>query len=212
LMKKLNVNNTIDKKTGGGTAERTLKMSESLQEAGLECSILSDDMSDENGPTIRGEENTILLPCISKRLYLPSLSLTTFRMIREAVLAADIVHLMSHWTFINAFVYLLIRIYRKKYVVCPAGSMTIYGRSKTFKRIYNYIIGKSIIKNASSCIAITKDEIKQFESYGIRKENIALIPNGVSSSDFETSNHEDFKKQFGLSDKPMILFWTAEFH
>jgi glycosyltransferase involved in cell wall biosynthesis len=204
-MKILNVNCTIDKKTGGGTAERTLKMSQSLHLAGIVCSILSLDMGDEGGEN-SNEVNTILLPCMSKRFYFPLLTYGTLKKIRAVVLESDIIHLMSHWSVINVIVYIFIRLYRKKYVFCPAGAMVIYGRSKYFKNIYNLVIGNSIIKNASACIAITKDEIKKFEELGIKREKISHIPNGVSANDFVTNGIGVFKNQYGLSNNPFILF------
>ena len=77
---------------------------------------------------------------------------------------------MSHWTPINILAYVLIRFYRKPYVVCPAGALPIFGRSKLFKRFYNKIVGKRIIKNADGCIAVTPDEISISYHMGFKKK------------------------------------------
>jgi glycosyltransferase involved in cell wall biosynthesis len=205
-MKILNVNCTIDKEKGGGTAERTLKMSESLHNAGHKCSILSLDIGSEKNATMTSSIKTILLPCILKRFYFPSLSWKSLKRIKNSVKTADIIHLMSHWTVINAIVYVFIKVYQKKYVVCPAGAMVIFGRNKIFKKLYNVVVGKSIIKNAAACIAITTDEITQFDEYGVKLDNIVHIPNGVSLCDFQIDKNRDFRQQFQIPNKPFILF------
>ena len=206
-MKILNVNFSIDKVTGGGTAERTLKMSESLQQAGHECSILSLDIGDlEQTKKRLNKIDFILLKCFIKRYYLPVLSINTLQLIRYAIQKADIIHLMSHWTMINILLYYYAKKYKKPYVICPAGAMTIFGRSKSLKILYNWTIGKKIIKNASACIAITNDEINDFRQYDVDNQQIKLIPNGISADDFYEKNNRDFRKEYQLNDRPFILY------
>jgi len=93
---------------------------------------------------------------------------------------------MNHWCLLNAFVYLTAQLQHKPYVVCPAGALPIFGRSKTLKRLYNMIIGKAIILRAAHCIAITKNEVPHFLSYGVKPEKISIIPNGI---DIEPVKH-----------------------
>jgi glycosyltransferase involved in cell wall biosynthesis len=206
-MKILNVNCTIDKETGGGTAERTLKMSQSLQLFGQECSILSLKIGDLTDTQTKLKDiKFILLPCLIKRFYIPIPTFKVITLIKKSIKTADIIHLMSHWTILNVIVYHYAKKLKKPYVVCPAGAMVIFGRNKLFKKVFNFFIGKSIIRNAAACIAITADEIEQFKQHGVKKKNITHIPNGVSSSDFKGDKNRDFRQQFKLPNKPFILF------
>ena len=203
-MKILNVSTTIDPVTGGGEAERSFQMSKFLMQSGADCSLLTIDTGlDSDRRNFLGEGKVIILPCIFKRFYIPKFS---FRAINEIVGEADIVHLIGHWTFLNAIVYLAIHKQSKPYVVCPAGALSIFGRSKLFKKIYNFIIGKKIIQNASMCIAVTPDEINSFTSYGVNKNKVHVIPNGIAENDFLAEDNIHFRGKYGLSKMPFILF------
>ena len=200
-MKILNVNHTIDAVTGGGTAERTLQMSRHLIEGGIYCSILTMNQGTAQGTLDGGK--IIVIPSVSRRFHIPKFP---FHGIRAAVHEADIIHLMGHWTVINALVYLVARNQDKPYVFCPAGALPIFGRSRWLKRIYNVVIGKQIVRNAAKCIAITEAEKSHFREYGIEEKAIVVIPNAVSEPEFCSNDDAGFRKRFGLSDRPFILF------
>jgi glycosyltransferase involved in cell wall biosynthesis len=119
---------------------------------------------------------------------------------------ADVIHLMGHWNILNALVYFAIRKQNKPYVVCPAGALPIFGRSKLFKKIYNLVIGHKIIRNASMCIAVTPDETGSFISYGVNQDKVHVIPNGISDTDFIAEDNKYFRKKFDLGVRPFILF------
>lgn len=203
-MKILNVNHLLDPVTGGGTAERTFQMSRFLAEAGTDCSILTTDigLTAERMDALQGIE-VLAFSCLSKRFYIPRCS---YRQIRKLIQGVDIIHLMGHWTFLNAIVYFIARRLRKPYVVCPAGALPIYGRSKVFKSIYNLVVGKRIMDNAAGYIAITADELPQFQTYGIDPDRVVIIPNGVDGTDYISSDDSGFRKKYGLGSEPFILF------
>jgi hypothetical protein len=144
---------SLDRVTGGGSVERTYQMSRSLAKAGEECTILTTDigLTPERIKELEGV-TVVALPCLSQRFYLPKFK---YKEIVDLVRNADIIHLMTHWTFLNALVYFIAQRHKKPYVVCPAGVLLIYGRSKVIKVLYNWLIGKSLIRNATRHIAIT---------------------------------------------------------
>lgn len=147
--------------------------------------------------------NVIALPCLLKRFYISRFS---YSKIKKIVGVADIVHLMGHWTFINALVYIISKRLNKPYIICPAGALPIYGRSKFIKKLYNWVIGSKIIRNANSHIAIAINEINQFQDYGVEVNKISLIPNGINVEDFQTANIADFRRKYGFGDAPFMLF------
>ena len=160
-MKVLNVNMSLDPVTGGGTAERTFQISKSLAKAGTECMVLTTDLGlTPERIKAMGKVRVIALPCLFRRFYVPKFS---YKQIKNVVKSVDVVHLMGHWTFINALVYFIAHRLNKPYVVCPAGALPIYGRSKFIKKLYNWVIGRKIIRNANGHIAIAVNEINQFQ-------------------------------------------------
>lgn len=204
-MKILNVNMTLDPVFGGGTAERTFQISRFLAKAGIECTVLTTDLglTPERINYLEGIK-VISLPCSLKRFYIPKFS---YKQIKNIVDSVDIVHLMGQWTFINALVYFVAHRLKKPYVVCPAGSLPIYGRSKLLKWLYNWIIGKKIIRNASGHIAISPDEIFQFQTYGIHSDNVSNISNGINREDYLARDNWGFRSKYGLGNPPFILFF-----
>lgn len=195
---------SLDPVKGGGTAERTFQMSRFLAISGVKCTILT------IGPGINGKRledsegiRVIVLPCLFERFYFPRF---TFRHIRSLVEESDLVHLMGHWTFINALVYFFAACLHKPYVVCPAGSLPVYGRSKWLKMSYNWIIGKRIIYNASGHIAITADEVSQFQRYGVHPNRVTVIPNGIDIKNYLSKDDADFRNKYELSNHSFILF------
>lgn len=203
-MNVLNVNMTLDPVAGGGTAERTFQMSRFLVKSGVDCTVLSTDLgwSPARAKAFAGIE-VVTLPCFWKRFYFPKLSI---RRIRDAVSRADVIHLMGHWTVLNALVYLFARRFRKPYVVCPAGSLLMYGRSKLLKRLFSLLIGTRIIRHANGCIAVTPSEKPHFKMYGVAADRITVIPNGIDPEQYIAHDDDTFRAQYGLGKQPFILF------
>lgn len=195
---------SLDPVSGGGTVERTVQMSRYLVRHGVNCTVLTTDigLTQKRVNDLEGI-NIVRLKTLNKRYYLPILSPGK---IRNYVRSADIIHLMNHWTFLNAIVYLFARGLRKPYVLCPAGTLSIYGRSKKFKKLYNLLIGKRIIRNAWGLIAISNKEINQFCKYGVERKKIVLIPNGIDPSYIKCADANDFRKKYGIGKSPFIIF------
>ncbi|RJG02930.1 glycosyltransferase [Noviherbaspirillum sedimenti] len=203
-MRVLNVNSSLDFKTGGGTAERTFQMSRFLAGEGTECTVLTIDTGlDEARIHALEPAKVLALPILWRRFYLPKISWKT---ITGLVNNADIIHLMGHWGVLNALVYIAVRRAGKPYVVCPAGALPIFGRSSRLKRLYNFVIGNAIIRNASAWIAVTPAEFPQFESYGIPASQVAVIANGICKDDFSSFDIVQFRNKNNLPDVPVILF------
>lgn len=200
----LNVNSSLDPVWGGGTSERTIQVSRHLQKAGVNCTILTTDLgfSNERLKDL-GDVQCKTLHCIFKRFFIPKFS---YRDVEQLVKRADVIHLMSHWTVLNAIVYSIAVRLKKPYVVCPAGALPIYGRSKRIKNIYNRVIGRNIIRNASGHVAITGDEIPHFMSYGVAEEKISIIPNGTRATEDVADDELAFRKKYGLGKYPFLLF------
>ncbi len=186
-MKILNVNHSIDCITGGGTAERSYQISRFLQKKGFECQILTLDPlpSTEKIDALSGVK-IISLPCWNRRFYVPKPALLK---IRSAVKNADIVCLNGHWTLLNLLVYFFIRQCQKPYIVTPAGALPIFGRSRILKKMYNFLGGSQLIKKAHGFVAIASNEVEHFTDYGIPKQDIIFIPNGVDPTLFSDLNN-----------------------
>jgi len=201
----LHVNMSLDPVTGGGGAERTVQLARAFVRGGYSSTLLTLDLGlDEQFQEELKQDglDALLLPCVSKRFYIPWLSL---RKIASKVKSVDVIHIMGHWTLINMVTFLFCLVYKKPYVVCPAGALPIFGRSKIIKKIYNKLIGQRMIRHADACIAITEHEIEHFANYGVPPSHVSVIPNGINRIDFESVDNNGFKAKHGIKG-PFILF------
>lgn len=206
-MRVLNVNTMLDPVSGGGTAERTFQLTRSMARAGTECAVLTLDgsLAPERVESL-AEARVLTLPLLWGRYDVPKVSFSSLEKVRAVVEGSDVVHLMNHWSLLNAMVYLLARRLGKPYVVCPAGALPIYGRSKRLKMVYNRLVGNGIIRNAAGHVAITAGEIPHFEAYGVEAGRVSVIPNGVDPADYRAKDDAGFRQRHGLGAAPFILF------
>lgn len=205
-LKILAVNQLIDPVTGGGTAERTLQLAQHFAALGNECTILTLDcgMTNDLIDNIQRDRlKLFILPCLNRRFYIPKFRLSD---IYSLVDNADIIHIMGHWTFLNVLVSYLARKLNKAYVVCPAGALPVFGRSRMIKQVYNVLGGRRTIRSASAHIAIANNEIDQFALYGLDSDRITTIPNGVNPLDYQACDVSAFRHNNGLGAAPYILF------
>ena len=193
---------SLNRVTGGGTVERVIQLHKALIKLGVESHILTinDPTNDAQTTTV---ENVTNLPCLNSRWFIPYLSIST---IKGLVQEADAIHLMNHWTVINAWVYFWARKLKKPYIICPAGALTIFGRSKIKKFLYQQLIGNKIIRNASAAIAISPNEVELMEKCGVVTDKIVNIPNGVNEDDFSSNDVTAFRNKFNIGKVPYILF------
>ena len=201
----LNVNQTLDPVSGGGTAERTFQMSRYLAlDPEVEVTILTLDIGlTEQRCQDLSAVRMVVLPCLNRRFYLPPVWTSK---IADVVQKADVVHLMGYWTILNLLVYYWIRRYKKPYVVCPAGALPIFGRSRLLKQIYNVLGGRRYIKHANFQIAVSRNEFECFSGYGVSADSVHLIPNGIEPESYVYRNDEEVRSLFGLGADPFLLF------
>ncbi len=203
-MRILNVNSILGLKAGGGTAERTFQMSRHLAMRKVETTVLTLDIDlDVLRKQAIAPATVVALPCVWRRFYIP---LSGWRVIANLVKEADVIHLMGHWGVLNAIVYVAAKLAKKPYVVCPAGSLLLFGRSRLLKQLYNFIVGNALIRDAAAWIAVTDSEFMHFEKYGISSSSVVVIPNGVNKPDTFVINRKKFLKRHNLPDAPIILF------
>ncbi|MGH7146378.1 MAG: glycosyltransferase family 4 protein, partial [Nitrospiraceae bacterium] len=81
-----------------------------------------------------------------------------------------------------------------------------FGRSRSLKRLYNFVIGRRIVKHAARCIAVTRSELPHFERYGVSADRVTVIPNGSDLERFTATGDGNFRARIGLGADPFILF------
>lgn len=203
-MRILNVNSIVDPVLGGGTAERTMQVSRTLAMAGHQVTVLALDIGSQDLSAGLPEGMRLrLLKCLNQRFQVPRVSMTY---LRSLVSNYQVIHMMGHWSLLNVFVALAARSEGIPYVVCPAGALSIFGRSRLIKWGFNQLAGKRMVKNSSAWIAVTEDECRQFNNYGVASEHVTVIPNGIAPEDYLCDSGAEYPFMEFTGGAPYVLF------
>ena len=204
-MKILHVIQNLEKEKGGGVTARNIKLIKYFEKKDIKNYTLSLKSKNKKNSeeTFIDKNRNHNLRYINERFPLPFPNI--FK-ISKLVRNSDVILLTNFWTLLNAYVYIFCKLFSKNYIICPAGALIIFGRSKIIKYIYYQVIGKYIIKDCSAIISITKKEKRQFIERNIPSSKIFNIPNGIDiiskrSKKLCNQDNLNFKKN-----KPYILF------
>lgn len=200
-MRVLSVNSLIGPVSGGGTAERTVQLARAMARSGMQVRVLATDAGLRARPDV-GRAELALLACANERFIIPRAN----GEIERSVAQSDVVHLCNHWTVLNLMVRRAARRLGKPYVVCPAGSLPLFGRSKWLKQAYNALGGRSLVEQASAWVAITRREAADFAAYGVDPRKVEVIPNGVEPADYVAGDPAGFRERFAPGASRIVLF------
>lgn len=194
---------SVDREQGSGTAVRTLDVARQMARRGAHSSVVSLDPDAERiiGYESRGVTHTVLPS--TRRYRVPTRGLST---IRQLVARHDVIHLIGYWSPLNVVLTMVARRQRTPYVICPAGSLEIWGRSKRLKKIFHLLIGRRMLHGASGWIAIVEDECAAFEANGIPRDQVTLIPNGVEACVDPAAIDPAEPAHRGLLSTPYVLY------
>lgn len=200
-MKVLVVNMTLDPRTGGGTAARTLDVARMLAAENVACDIVtSDEALDSLAPI--GGVRIVPLKVTAGRFRLP---VSGFAEAQAAVARADVVLFMNHWTAINVVLWRYVVAFGRAYVVCPAGALPVEGgRSRWLKRLYNAVYGRRLIRGAHAHMAVTRDEAVQFSTYAVSPSTVSVVPNALPQ--IQRGDARRFRHVLSLGEAPFVLF------
>ena len=120
----------------------------------------------------------------------------------------DVVHLHGYISFQNFVLYYLVKKYGLSYVIHAHGSLSRGGAWPRLKEIYSFLFGRKLLREASKLVAISPIEATQYETIGIPREKIVIIPNGVDLADCaQFPPKGQFRKKYKIGeDKKIILF------
>jgi glycosyltransferase involved in cell wall biosynthesis len=205
-MRVLNIVSVLSAREGGGNAERTVQLSRALAEGGAACTVMTLDIGDPLARIAQlGGARLVIVPCLNSRFQIP-IPWLAWRVAKEMVHQAEVIHLMGYWSFLGVVVQVAARKAGVPYVICPAGALPLFGRSRWFKRLFNWAFGRRLIGRASGWIAVTSGELPDFAAYGVPQDHVVVIPNGVVESDLESGDAASIQWVREISSGPYVLF------
>jgi glycosyltransferase involved in cell wall biosynthesis len=203
-MKILFVADAIDPSLGGGNAERTYQLARALHDRGAGIALLTTRLGlGAARAAALAPFDCTLVRSLGRRFVLPLVWPGT---VARCVRQADVVHIGGHWSWLGALSGWFALRQGRPYVYTPAGSLPLFGRSRTIKRLYNVLIGHRLVRNAACCLAITELERAHFHPYGVPDARIHLLPNGVDPVLPAGISPERARARHGAGTAPLLLF------
>lgn len=199
------VNYLLDPVTGGGTAERVFQLAREWARGGTAvCVLTMDEGVTPARRTALHDVSVVTLRTLNRRYHVP---LPAPRLVRSLVHTADVVHLVGHWTAINLLAARAARRVGRPVVVSPAGALRVSGRSQRLKRLYNAVGGAANVRDAAAWIAVSTNELDDFDAYGVDRSRVTVVPNGVEPDAWAGGEALRFRQTLGLPDAaPVVLY------
>ena len=132
---------------------------------------------------------------------------------RREIRHFDIIHMHNYRTFQNMAIAHYAREYGIPYVLQAHGSATTFFQKGWLKRTFDAIWGYRILKDASKVIAVTKIEVEQYQSLGVSRNRIEVVPNGIDLSEFDNlPERGEFRKKYSLNESQRIILYLGRIH
>ncbi|RJS76368.1 glycosyltransferase [Methanophagales archaeon] len=125
---------------------------------------------------------------------------------RKEIKNFDIVHIHGYRTILSVIVHHYAKKYGIPYVLQPHGSLPRIIEKQRLKKLYDWVWGNRILRDASKLIAVSKEEAEYARLMGVGGEKISVIYNGMDIESFKNlPEYGRFKEKYGIGGK-MILY------
>jgi glycosyltransferase involved in cell wall biosynthesis len=125
----------------------------------------------------------------------------------------DIIHLHNYRSYQNVVIHKYAMKQGIPYIVQAHGSVLPFFEKQKLKKIYDFMWGNKILKDASKCIAVSKVEKDQYLKKGVLKNKIEIILNGIDVSEYETLPEPGkFRKRYGIAADEKIILFLGRLH
>jgi glycosyltransferase involved in cell wall biosynthesis len=153
---------------------------------------------------------------LTRRWSLPVhfyVSPTLIPMFKKTVSTFDVIHLHEWLTFQNIVAHRYCKKYAIPYILQAHGSAAQSYQKGMLKKIFKFLWGYRILRDATKLIALTPTEAEQYKSMGISEDKIEIVPNGIDLAEFENlPQRGQFRKKYGLDDAQKVVLYLARIH
>lgn len=120
----------------------------------------------------------------------------------------DIVHVYGYRDFLSPVIWYYARKWGIPYVFEPMGMFTPAIRSYKKKRLYDFLLGRRLVKDAQKVIVTAESERQELLSCGFEEGKIFLRRNGLDILEFDSLPEKGgFRKKLSFpASEPLILY------
>lgn len=205
----------------GGTVRVAYELSRGLVQRGHYVTVFTTDVYEKNkrlkynNPSIVDGIKIYRFRNISNwlawRRYHTPLSLIPTA--KQKVKEFDVIHIHVFRSFINIPVCHYAKKYGIPYVLQAHGSLPRIIQKQRLKRLYDWVWGDGILKDASKVIALTKTEAEQYKKMGVEEDKIEIVPNGIDLSEYENLPKKgEFRRKYSIRENERIVLYLGRIY
>ena len=199
----------------GGDVNVISNLSKQLVKKGHDVSILTTDFQfDKEFAKDNQNEGIEIIPfhCIinvSSFFYSPAMK----AWVKENIKRFDLIHLHNYRSYQNNVIHHYAKKYNIPYILQAHGSVLPFFAKQRLKKLYDFIWGHGILRDASKVIALTTTEGEQYQTMGVKANKIEIVPNGIDSPKYgNLPEHGMFRKKYGINDDEKIILYLGRIH
>lgn len=206
---------------GGGSTRVAYAISRELARRGHDVSVFSSDARDAYSRTKSGFQKLDGMKIyrfknVAFRIFGRSKFFLTPEMVnalRREIAQFDVIHLHDYRTFQNIIVHHYAEKHRIPYILQAHGSLPRAAPMRYGKWTYDVFFGQSLLQNASKLVSLNSAEAKQYESRGVPKDKIKIIPNGIDLTEYRCLPAKGlFRRKFGIKGQQRIVLYLGRIH
>jgi glycosyltransferase involved in cell wall biosynthesis len=125
----------------------------------------------------------------------------------------DLIHMHNFRSYQNNVVHYYAMENEVPYILQAHGSVLPHFAKTQLKKLYDFVWGYKILRDAAKAIALTNTEVNQYTEMGVDEKKIELIPNGIDLSQYKNlPRYGDFRKQFNINSNEKIILFLGRIH
>ena len=129
------------------------------------------------------------------------------RHVKRELAEFDIIQMTGHRNFLNNITHFYSTKFDVPYVFCGEGTVLRQERRVFAKQLFDIMLGDRILKDARHFIAVSDNEVNEFERMGVERSRISVIPNGIDAEAFrDLPGPGLFREKYGVGDMKMVFF------
>jgi glycosyltransferase involved in cell wall biosynthesis len=202
-------------KYAGGTSDLMFKISKALEKANIKNAILcgSYKFDYELSKKLKKTEFKLFKSYFDK--WGLSVSPGFFFFLYKEIKHFDIIHMHVYRTFQNILLYFFCKIYKIPYIMDAHGSVPFFVRKIFLKKVFDFLIGKRILKDAKYLIAETQIGVDEYLNLipNLNKNKIKIISPPFDTDEFEeVFKKNKFRDEQNINHSTKIISFLGRIH
>lgn len=202
----------------GGVVKSAYELSKRLVEHGHQVTVYTSDGclngNNKQASNVKGIQVYYLKNLIKKLKFKFKLSNPYYLpfLARQDIKQYDIIHIHEYRSFLAIIIHYYAQKYRIPYVLQARGSVRPFFQKITFKKVFDYLWGYKILEDAHRVLALTSNEVKEYEMMGVDSTKISIVPNGIDTSICTKVEKGRFRKKLDLNKDTKIILYLGRIH